>query len=78
MYEQEESESERDPNRWGSEPLVDNLTGLGGDRTQFDLSCSSINPSCTHTHTHMHSRLDYALCGDKDEAISECEEGVGS
>lgn len=52
VYEQEESESERDPNRWGSELLVDNLTGLGGDRTQFDPSCSSINPSCTHTHTH--------------------------
>lgn len=69
-----------------------NLKGLGGDKTQFDPSpaiCSSINPVCiyrqadTHTdrntgvHIHRHTHTHSAVCGDKDEAISECEEGVG-
>lgn len=59
---------------WGA--LLANLRGLQ-DGTQCDLSlaiCSSINPGCIYTHCHSH----YALCGDKDVAISECEEGAGS
>lgn len=47
------------------------------DGTQCNLSpaiCSSINHGCIYTHPDSHC----APCGDKDVAISECEEGAGS
>lgn len=55
------------------------VANLGGrrDGTQCDLSpaiCSSINHGRIYTHPDSHC----APCGDKDVAISECEEGAGS
>lgn len=65
--------------RKGSAARGPRVANLGGwrDGTQCDLSpaiCSSINPGCIYTHPDSHR----ASCGDKDAAISECEEGAGS
>lgn len=55
------------------------MANLGGrrDGTQCDLSpaiCSSINHDYIYTQPDSHC----APCGDKDVAISECEEEAGS
>lgn len=57
-------------------PRVANLGGRR-DGTRCDLSpaiWSSINRGRIYTHPDSHC----APCGDKDVAISECEEGAGS
>lgn len=59
---------------WG--PQVANLGGVGG--TERSVTCHQQSAPQSTTAAYIHPDLHCAPCGDKDAAISECEEGAGS
>lgn len=59
---------------WG--PQVANLGGVGG--TERSVTCHQQSAPQSTTAAYIHPDSHCAPCGDKDAAISECEEGAGS
>lgn len=84
VYESEEgSELQSDPNRWGLQgrkgrEVVGSIIWGGVKATERSVTCHQQSaPQSTAAAYIQHFDSHYDPCGDKDVAISECEEGAG-